>query len=159
MRRRRRIAALFLGVLLVSVAATAGARGVRQTAVETDTILIEEPWARPAPSAGGVSAAYFRITNTGSLTEFLVAAETPVAGTVELHTHIMDGDVARMRMVPRVELVPGETVEFRPGGLHVMLMDLKGPLPEGEEFMLTLLFEASPSIELPVEAQAPPITR
>lgn len=159
MRRERHIATLLLGVLLVSVAATAGALGLRETAVETETILIEEPWARPAPSAGGVTAAYFRITNTGSMTDFLVAAETPIAGAVELHTHIMDGDVARMRMVPRVELMPGETVEFRPGGLHVMLMDLEEPLSEGEEFMLTLIFEASPSIELPIEAQSPPVTR
>ena len=159
MRRESHIAALLLGVLLVSVAATAGARGARETAVGPETIVIEEPWARPAPSAGGNTAAYFRITNTGSMTDFLVAAETPIASMAELHTHIMDGDVARMRMVPRVELIPGETVEFRPGGLHVMLMDLAEPLAEGEEFMLTLVFEASPSIELPITARQPPITR
>lgn len=159
MRRTRDIAALLLGVLLVSVATTTWARGVREAAVETETILIEEPWARPAPTAGGVSAVYFRITNTGSMPEFLVAAETPVADHVELHTHIMDGDVARMRMVPRVELLPGETVELRPGGLHIMLMDLVEPLPEGEEFMLTLIFEAVPDIELPITTQSPPVTR
>ncbi len=151
------LAPLF-AVLLLGTADVAGARGLRETAIETGTILIEEVWARPAPSAGGTTAVYFRITNTGSITDYLIAAQTPITGAVELHTHIIDGDVMRMRMVPRVELPPGERVDFLPGGLHVMLIDLAQPLAEGDEFVLTLVFEASPDIELPVEVRPPPVT-
>jgi copper(I)-binding protein len=75
---------------------------------------------------------------------------TPVAESAELHAHIMDGDVARMRPVEAIEVSPGEPTVLEPGGFHVMLMGLKQPLNEGEVFPLTLTFEKAGEVTMEV---------
>jgi periplasmic copper chaperone A len=121
------------------------------------TLTVDGAWARATAGLARNGAAYMTIHNTGAAVDRLVAAASPVAGTVELHAHIKDGDVMRMRQVMAVEIAPGEPAVFQPGGLHVMLLDLKAPLKDGEHFPVTLTFEkAGPiTISIAVRRSAP----
>lgn len=116
-----------------------------------DKVEIVEPWAR-ASLAGRNSAAYMTIHNHGTEKDELVAASSPVARVVELHTHIMDSGVMRMRPVQAIEVNVGEPAVLRPGGLHVMLIDLTCDLKAGEKIPLTLRFRnaGERTVEVPV---------
>lgn len=106
-----------------------------------------------ARNAGG----FLTIMNTGDSDYRLVAASSPVAERVELHTMTMDGDVMRMReLEDGIALPAGEMVELAPGGLHVMFIGLSGPFVAGEEVQVTLTFEGglSQDLTLPVIARA-----
>lgn len=139
--------------LALSVAAPALADDGMAPVATVGAVEIHQPWARASagPARNGGSFMVFR--NTGEAADAVVAASSDVAETVELHTHIKDGDVMRMREVPRIDLPAGETVTLQPGGLHVMLMGLKAPLEEGESFDLTVTFENAGSVTFAVPVQ------
>jgi copper(I)-binding protein len=102
-----------------------------------------------------VGGAFVTLLNTADAPDRLVSASSAVAERVELHTHIMDGGVMRMREVEGgIPLPPGETVNLQPGGLHIMLLGLNQGLAAGSRFPLTLTFEKAGSVqvEVPVEA-------
>ena len=114
---------------------------------------VSEVWARASAGMANAGAAYANLQNRGDAPDRLVSASTPVAGTVELHTMTMEGDVMKMRQIPSIDVAPGATVELKPGGLHVMLLDLKAPLKEGTSFPLTLNFEKSGTKTLQVQVR------
>jgi copper(I)-binding protein len=116
-------------------------------------VVVQEPWARAALQ-GRTSAAYMTIENTTTALDRLVSATSPVARVVELHTHMMDGGVMRMRPVQAIEVNPGEPAVLRPGGLHIMLIDLARPLRAGETIPLTLRFEKAGDVTVNVAVQA-----
>ncbi len=116
-------------------------------------LVVQAPWARAALQ-GRTSAAYMTIENRSGTLDRLVSAASPVARVVELHTHLMDGGVMRMRPVNAIEVKPGEPAVLRPGGLHLMLIDLSRPLRAGETVPLTLRFENAG--EIPVELAIQP---
>lgn len=118
------------------------------------SITVGHPWARASAPAAPAGAAYMVLENTGVEVDRLVAASSPRAEEVELHTHSMDGGIMRMRPVIAVEVAPGEPTVLRPGGLHVMLIGLTRPLVEGETFPLTLEFEEAGTIEVDVQVEA-----
>jgi copper(I)-binding protein len=84
----------------------------------------------------------------------LVEVRSPVAGIVEVHEMKLDGDVMRMRAVPALPLPAGQMVELKPGGYHVMLMDLKGPVKAGDAVPLTLVFEGADGKRLTQDVKA-----
>ncbi len=114
------------------------------------SLTVEAVWARVAPGTARSGAVYFRIVNRGRADDRLVGASSPVAARVELHTHRMQGGVMRMRRVEAVPVPGGGAAELAPGGNHVMLIGLRGPLEEGETFPLTLAFEKAGAIGLQV---------
>ena len=117
---------------------------------------IKNPWIPVAPKGAPVAGGYLTIVNTGNETDRLVSGSTPLASRFELHRMTMDQGVMRMRPVTGgLEIKPGETVELRPGSLHVMFVGLKQPLEKGRTIKGTLVFEkAGPvEIEYTVEAQ------
>jgi copper(I)-binding protein len=118
-------------------------------------IRIIEPWARATAGAATAGAAYMTLNNTGATADRLIEASSPVAARTEMHTHIIEGDIMRMRAVESVDLPPGETVEFQPGGLHVMLIGLKAALQEGESFPLTLNFAEAGATTMEVKVLQP----
>ena len=83
----------------------------------------------------------------------VVSASSPVAERVELHETIRDGDVMRMREVEAIELPAGQTVELKPGGLHLMLMGLKAPLKAGETVPVTLKFEKAGDVTVQLNVE------
>lgn len=103
-------------------------------------ITLQDVHARIMPGAK-VGAAYLLVTNAGKDPDRLVAVSTPVAGKAKLHSVTSDNGVMKMRPVDEIALKPGETVELKPGGLHIMLMDVQGGLKPGDTFPLTLAFE------------------
>jgi copper(I)-binding protein len=118
------------------------------------TLHIGHPWARPTTSQAKAGGAFLVVDNRGRVEDRLVSATSPVADKVELHTHIMDGTVMRMRPVEGGIVLPaGQKVELKPGGMHVMLMGLKRQLKEGETFPLTLRFEAAGEIAIDVRVE------
>jgi len=114
---------------------------------------IDHPWSRAAgANANGVG--YMSIRNHGTQPDRLVSASTPAARTVELHTHIREGEVMRMRQVADIPLPAGQTVRLRPGGLHVMLIGLTEPLVQGTEVPLTLVFARAGEVQVMLAIEA-----
>lgn len=128
-----------------ALAATAGAAHADAT--------VQNPWARATPATARNGAAYM-VVKGGAAGDRLVAASAPVSERVELHTHVMEGGVAKMREVPSIEVPANGAVELKPGGLHVMLIGLKAPLKEGGTFPLTLKFEkqGAVTVDVPIKA-------
>lgn len=104
----------------------------------------------------GVSAAYMTITNKGDKADRLVKAETSVAGLVEIHETVVQNDVAQMQpMLNGIEVPALSSVELKPGGYHIMLMDLKEDLVVGQTITIKLTFESGLTIELKVPVLMP----
>lgn len=118
-------------------------------------IAVTDPFARASAGAAKVGAAFMTVQNHGSAEDRLVSASSPVAERVELHTHIRDGEVMRMREIDAIEIPAGGTVKLQPGGLHLMLIDLTAPLKQGETFPLTLSFEHAGAMTVQVPVQTP----
>lgn len=110
-------------------------------------IRIGHPWTRAA-GANANGAGFMALRNTGTQPDRLLSAATPAARVVELHTHIREGDVMRMRPVQDIPVPAGEAVELRPGGLHIMLIGLAAPLAQGSRVPLTLRFERAGEVQV-----------
>ena len=100
-------------------------------------------------------AAFAVLANNGTAMDQLVAAESPVAERVELHTHMMDGGVMRMREVKAIEVHPGTPTVLQPGGLHIMFIGLRAPLKEGAAVPLTLVFEKAGRLAISAQVLSP----
>lgn len=114
-------------------------------ALAQEALKVEQPWARATAASAKNGAAYVRLVNGGPAVDRLLAAASPVAARAELHTHLNEDGVMKMRHVAAIELPPGATVTFAPSGLHVMLFGLTEPLRQGTTFPLTLTFEKAGS--------------
>ena len=112
-------------------------------------VKVQDPWARPTAQGQTVGGSYFRIEG-GPSNDRLLSAAADIAQAVELHSMRMDGDVMRMRQVDTVEVAANQLVEFKPGGLHVMLIGLKTPLKVGNSFPMTLRFEKAGEVKVNV---------
>lgn len=130
----------------------AGAHGAR-----VGDLVIDHPYAIPTPDGARTGAAYFRtLKNTGRAPDRLLGARTPAAAAVEIHRSTMDGTVMRMRAIDALELPAGAELKPRHGGdTHLILVDLKAPLRNGERFPLVLRFERAGEREVTVWVQQP----
>ena len=109
-------------------------------------IAVSDAWARASVTA--TSAAYMIIENAGTADDVLVEVRGEAAEKVEIHDMTMDERVMRMRKVERLEIPAGARVALAPGGLHIMLIRLQGPLAEGDSVPLTLVFEKAGAVEI-----------
>jgi copper(I)-binding protein len=134
--------------LLLALALPAAAQEVR-----AGDLTIAQGWSRAA-GQGATGAGYLTIANHGSQPDRLLSASSPVARTVELHTHMREGEVMRMRPVQGIDIPPGQTVSLQPGGLHVMLIGLNQPLKQGETVPLTLRFQRAGEVQVPLAVQS-----
>jgi periplasmic copper chaperone A len=113
------------------------------------SIAIGNPWTRATPKGATVAGAYLSISNKGSAPDRLVGGSAAVAGQFEVHSMVMEQGVAKMRPVEGgLEIKPGETVELKPGSLHVMLTGLKQPLQKGQKVKGTLEFEKAGKVDI-----------
>ena len=117
-------------------------------AAQHENIMVEGVWARA--SVGRNGAAFLTVMNKGQADDRLIAAKSDVSPRVELHTHLMEGNVMKMRQVKDIPVPAGKSVTLKPGGLHVMMIGLNRKLVEGESFPLTLVFEKAGEITVPV---------
>jgi len=121
---------------------------------ELKALKIDHAFARATPAGAKAAGAFMTIQNTGTAADRLVSAASPIAGVVELHEMTMEGNVMKMRAVPSIEIPAGGKAELKPGGYHVMLMDLRGPLVEGQEAPLTLRFEKAGSVDVKIKIES-----
>ena len=137
-----------------AIAMTASSLFFSMAAYGDDGPMIMGAWARPSIGSTGNSAAYMKVMNHGDAADRLVGVKSEVAKRTEIHTHIMEDNVAKMRRVKGGVDVPAKgDVEFKPGGLHVMLIGLKAKLSEGQAFPLTLVFEKRGEVVVDVKIQ------
>lgn len=115
-------------------------------------LVIAHPWSRPtAPGMPGV--AYLAITNNGPLEEVLLSAHTPAAARVEFHRTVFEGGMARMRPAGTLSIAPGKTLRAEPGGLHLMLVELKSPLVDGTTMPLVLTFKSAGEVTVQIRVE------
>lgn len=147
---------VWLALLLASGLASSGPVAAHD--FRLGPLRIDHPYATPTPPGAVTGAVYLRgIRNTGEQADRLIGAHTPAARSVEIHRSRIDASqVMRMRAVDGVELPPRSELRLRHGGeTHLMLIDLKAPLKNGERFAMTLRFERAGEREVTVWVQQP----
>lgn len=118
------------------------------------SVQVHQAWAKPTLKGNMMGVAYVTLENTGEETISLVAASSPVAERVEIHTHSQgDNGMMQMRQLPALEMAPNSKHIFKPGGLHFMLFGMKQPLAMGDSFPLTLEFDGQPAQELEIQVR------
>jgi copper(I)-binding protein len=117
------------------------------------TVKVEDAWVRGTVAAQKATGAFMRLTANKDAR--LVGASSPAAGVTEIHEMTMENDVMKMRQIPGLDLAAGRTMELKPGGYHVMLLDLKGQVKGGDTVPLTLIFEDADKQRFTQEVQVP----
>ena len=115
---------------------------------QTHNIIVKRIWARA--SIGKTGAAFLTILNEGKSEDKLIKVISKIANSAELHTHIKDGDIMRMRHVKHLPIPPNGLTILKPGGFHIMFMGLKQKLTKCDQFLLTLVFEKAGKIHTQV---------
>jgi copper(I)-binding protein len=138
------------------ISASAAALLLAATVQAQTAPRVDDAWARPTVSGQTSGGAFLRITG-GSAGDRLLGATTGVAKVAELHTMEMDGNVMRMRALPAIDIPAGQTVELKPGGLHVMFVGLTRALQTGTSFPLTLRFEKAGEVQVDVHVRTMPM--
>ena len=114
---------------------------------------VKNAWVRSTVPGQMGTGAFMKLT--AKVGTQLVGVSSPVAGVGEVHEMKMDGDIMKMRAVPALDLPAGKTVELKPGGFHVMLMDLKQPLMKDSKVPLTLTFKDAKGVQSKLELSLP----
>ncbi|MDP3254680.1 MAG: copper chaperone PCu(A)C [Bosea sp. (in: a-proteobacteria)] len=118
-------------------------------------LKIDHPWTRATPGGAKVAGGYLTIQNGGSASDRLLGGSSEIAGRVEIHEMAVKDGIMTMRPLDKgLEVKPGEKAELKPGGFHIMFMDLKRPLKEGERVKGTLQFEKAGTVAVEFTVQA-----
>lgn len=134
----------------------AAPKGVTRKTYKVGALVIEAPWARATPGGVQIGGGYVKITNGGAEPDRLIGGSLAVAGTMEVHEMAMADGVMKMRALPDgLEIGPGQTVELKPGGHHLMFMQLREGLKAGQTVKGTLVFKNAGTVE--VEYSVAPI--
>jgi periplasmic copper chaperone A len=131
---------LSVSALFLSVAASA-------------QVTVKDAWVRATVAQQKATGAFMQLESKQDAK--LVSAQSPVAGVVEVHEMAMEGGVMKMRAIPGLDLPAGKTVELKPGGYHVMMMDLKGQVKDGDTVPVTLVVEGKDGKRQSVELKVP----
>jgi periplasmic copper chaperone A len=112
-------------------------------------LKVSQPWARATPKGASVGGGYLKITNTGTAPDRLVGGTSDVSKNFEVHEMSMDNGVMKMRAMDKgVEIAPGQTVEFKPSGYHIMFVGLNKALEKGQRVKATLDFEKAGKVDV-----------
>ena len=137
-----------------AVALAASAAPVRAEDVKAGDLVISQAWSRQTPSGAKVAGAYLTIENKGATADRLISGSGDVAGKVEVHEMAMEGGVMKMRPLDKgLVIEPGKTLKLAPGGYHLMLMDLKSQLKQGDKVPMTLEFEKAGKVNVSLDVQ------
>lgn len=129
---------VFSVALMLSVAAMAQSSGIQ----------IEKAWTRATAPGAAVGGGFATIRNSGKTADRLLGASSPVSVATELHEMVMVGDVMKMREVKGVAVPAGGVLELKPGGYHLMFINLKAPLKPGEKAPVTFKFEKAGEVKV-----------
>ena len=147
-----RIEAILRAVMVLAALALSGPATAETYSV--GGLQIGHPWARATPKGATVGAGYLTITNKGAEPDRLIGGSAAPASRFEVHATVTENGVARMRQVNGLEIKPGETVEFKPGGMHLMFVGLRQPLAQGQTVKGTLVFEKAGTVAIEFAVQA-----
>ena len=111
-------------------------------------ITVTAPWTRATPGGAKVAGAFLEIRAEPGVEDKLIAVKSPAASVVEIHDHVNEGGVMKMRRLEALPIKGTQAVVLKPGGLHMMLMDLKAPLKEGDVVAFTLVFEKAGELQI-----------
>ena len=137
--------------------ALCAALAVASGTLYAQSVDVKDAWVRTSVPGQKPTGAFMKITAKDNTK--LVSASSPVAGVTEVHEMKMEGDVMKMREIPGgLDIPAGKAVELKPGGYHVMLMDLKAALPKDSTIPLTLVFKDAKGVESKVELKVPVAT-
>ena len=153
-RTASRVALVVAAVLALALSACSGSGSSR---VEADGLIVDHAWARASAPSSSAGAAYVTIRNTTGRVEKLLSVSVPssVARVAEMHETVSNGSsMMSMREVQSVTIPAGSTLSMEPGGYHVMVLDLAGPLVAGQEFTLNLGFMNAGVVSVPVKIRA-----
>lgn len=125
----------------------------KASAPMADSVDVAAVRGRAMPPGTPNSGAFMTFRNSGATEARIVSAQADVSKTVELHTHVKEDGMMKMRQIPEIVLPAGEEVVLKPGGLHIMFIGLTQPFTEGRKFPLTLTFAdgSTRQVEVPVE--------
>ena len=146
---------IFLKALPTAVVVVSGvlAFGLACAQAGTANVDVKDAWVRSSVPGQTGTGAFMKITAKTGMQ--LVGVSSPVAGVVEVHEMKMDKDIMKMRALPVLDLPTGKTIELKPGGYHVMLMDLKQPLLKDSKIPLTLTFKDAKGVQTRMELALP----
>jgi periplasmic copper chaperone A len=122
--------------------------------VKAGDLVISQAWSRATPNGAKIGAGYFTIENKGATADKLIGVSGDISGKIEVHEMSMNNGVMKMRSVDGgLAIDPGKTVKLAPGGYHLMIMDLKNPLKQGDKVPLTLSFEKAGKVAVTLDVQ------
>ena len=122
--------------------------------VKAGDLVITQAWSRATPGGAKVGGGYLTIENKGSAPDRLTGGSTDVAGKLQVHEMAVNNGVMTMRPLDNgLTIEPGKTVRLAPGGYHLMLIDLKSPLKQGDKLPITLEFEKAGKVKLSLDVQ------
>jgi copper(I)-binding protein len=148
----RRTQIILPAAVAVALTLVAGFYFIRHVETAPAQISVTQAWARATPPGADVGAVYLTIANKGGATDRLVSVTSPAAGSAMVHQTVEENGVSTMRETDG-SIAPGTTLDMKPGGSHIMLMGLKGPLKEGETVDVTLAFEKSGEVKTTAKVQ------
>ena len=137
----------------LSLAALLAAGVLAPGAASAQSVRVDDAWARASVAGQKATGAFMTLTAPAATQ--LVGVSSPAAGVAEVHEMAMQGDVMKMRAIESLALQAGQPVQLKPGGHHIMLLDLKAPLAEGATVPLTLLFKDAAGKTGKIELQVP----
>ena len=138
------------GVMLGSLLAAPA----RADDVKAGDLVISQGWSRATPGGAKVGGGYLTIENKGSAPDRLIAVSGEIAGKIEIHEMAVKDGVMTMRPLDTgLAIAPGKTVKFAPGGFHLMMIDLKSPLKQGDKVSVTLEFEKAGKVTASLDVQ------
>ncbi|MGX7745418.1 copper chaperone PCu(A)C [Rhodopseudomonas parapalustris] len=141
-------------VASVAVATLLSTAAVQAAEVKAGDLVISQSWSRATPGGAKVAGGFLTIENKGSSADRLVSGSADIAGKVEIHEMSMDNGVMKMRPLDKgLAIEPGKTVTLMPGSYHIMLMDLKGPLKQGDKVPMTLQFEKAGKVQVTLDVE------
>jgi copper(I)-binding protein len=143
----------------IALMALCAAGPVLAADVDVGSIHITQPWARATPKGASSAAGYMTITNNGTAPDRVTCVSSDASAQCQIHSMTMEDGVMKMRPVEGgLEIKPGETVTLKPGGFHIMLLDLKHPLDAGQSLKTTLKFDKAGTVDVsaPVAAIGAP---
>jgi len=145
---------MFKQALLAFVIALTGLSVARADDVKAGDLVISQAWSRATPGGAKIGAGYFTVENKGGTADRLVSVSGDIAGKIEVHEMAMNDGVMTMRpLVQGLTIDPGKTVTLAPGGYHLMMMDLRKPLKQGDKLPLTLEFEKAGKVAVMLDVQ------
>src|SRR5205085_3638701 len=144
----------FVSIACASLIAILLATSLRADEVKAGDLVITQAWSRATPGGAKIGGGYLTIENKGSQPDRLIGGSADVADRVQLHEMAVSNGVMTMRPLEKgLVIAPGKTVKLAPGGYHLMLVDLKRPLKQGDKLPVTLEFETAGNVKLSLEVQ------